>query len=207
MTWGAAAHVRRRAGRARVPQPRSPALLFLFGVRTTLAKRPPRRCRHDTDTGVGTTFLERRCAHSWTKACTGAPLTIAGMADYTVKNLKNDIEDAAPKFGFSPQLEAHFASGELGCEQGGLSYQRLAPDTRMPFGHKQGKQEELYVIVAGGGRMKLDDDVIDVKQWDAVRVPPQVTRSFDAGPDGLELIAFGAPQTGPGDAEIIAGWW
>lgn len=128
------------------------------------------------------------------------------MADYTLTNLKQ-IEDAAPKFGLSPNLEARFARDELALKRSGVSYQRLAPGFRVPFGHKHAEQEELYVILSGNGRLKLDDEIVDVRQWDVVRVPKETTRNFEAGPDGLELLAFGAPNTGPQDAETTPGWW
>jgi len=128
------------------------------------------------------------------------------MAEYTLKNLK-DVEDAAPGFGLSPGLEARFAREPLELENMGISYQRLAPDFRGPFGHRHKTQEEVYVVLSGGGRIKLEDEVVDLRQWDAVRVPKDTTRAFEAGPDGLELLAIGAPSTGPGDAEIEQDWW
>ena len=128
------------------------------------------------------------------------------MSDYTIKNLK-DVDDAALKFGLSPNLEARFARDPLELEQLGLSYQRLAPNFRVPFAHKHGTQEEVYVVVSGGGRVKIDDEVHDVRQWDAVRVAPGTMRNFEAGPDGMELIAIGAPKTPPGDADTVQGWW
>jgi len=127
------------------------------------------------------------------------------MADYTIQNLKA-LEDSAVGHGLSPQLEARFAKGPLECEQSGLSYQRLAPDFR-GFGHSHKTQEEIYVIVSGGGRVKLPDGVHELRQWDAVRVAPGTKRGFAAGPDGLELLAFGAPYTGSGDAELDPAWW
>ena len=129
------------------------------------------------------------------------------MSSFTVRNLK-EIEDQAPKFGLSPSLEARFARAPLGCEQTGLSYQRVAPNFRIPFGHKHGGQEEIYVLVTGSGKMKLEDDVVDVRQWDAVRVPAGTIRGVEAGPDGAELLAFGGPTGGkPNDAEMVPGWW
>jgi mannose-6-phosphate isomerase-like protein (cupin superfamily) len=129
---------------------------------------------------------------------------------YTKVNLKQDVKDSAQDFGFAPNLEARFATGALELQQSGLSYQRLAPDFRMPFGHRQKQQEELYVVVSGGGRMKLDDEIVEIGQWDAIRVPPDVMRSFEAGPDGAEILAVGAPNTGPNsndDVEMTPGWW
>jgi mannose-6-phosphate isomerase-like protein (cupin superfamily) len=128
------------------------------------------------------------------------------MAGYQLENLK-DVEDSAPKFGLAPKLEARFARAALGLERSGLSYQRLAPNFRIPFGHKHEQQEEVYIVVSGGGRMKLDDEIVELRQWDAVRVAAETTRNFEAGPEGAELIVFGAPATPPGDGEMTPGWW
>lgn len=128
------------------------------------------------------------------------------MSGYTIANLK-DIEDSAVKFGYSPDLESRFARKALETEQVGLSYQRLAPNVRGPFGHRHNQQEELYVVVGGGGRVKLDDETRDLKLWDAVRVAPQTARCFEAGPDGLELLAFGEGTGGPEDADVLPNWW
>jgi uncharacterized cupin superfamily protein len=128
------------------------------------------------------------------------------MADYTVVNLK-EVEDQAPKFGLSPQLEMRMARVALGLQNSGVSYQRLAPNLRLPFGHKHKNQEEIYVLVGGDARIKLDDEVVDLKPFDAVRVAKDTMRGFEAGPDGAEFIAIGAPNTGPGDADTVQGWW
>jgi mannose-6-phosphate isomerase-like protein (cupin superfamily) len=129
------------------------------------------------------------------------------MTDFTIKNLKRDVEDAAPKFGMAPDVEARFANSEMETSRLGISYQRLAPDARLPFGHKHSAQEEIYVVLEGSGRVKLDDELRDVTQWDAVRVGPDTVRSFEAGPEGLALLAVGAPFEGANDAELIPGWW
>jgi mannose-6-phosphate isomerase-like protein (cupin superfamily) len=129
------------------------------------------------------------------------------MSDYTIKNLKGDVEDAAPNFGLSPELEARFARKTLECKQTGVSYERLAPNVRTGFGHKHANQEEIYVVISGGGRVKIEDDVNDVRQWDAVRVGPSTMREFEAGSDGLEVIAFGAPTSDEDDSELVPGWW
>jgi mannose-6-phosphate isomerase-like protein (cupin superfamily) len=130
------------------------------------------------------------------------------MADYTVKNLK-DVEDQAPKFGLSPGLEARFAREPLDLGGSGVSYQRLAPNFRVPFGHRHKTQEEVYVLVSGTARIKLDDEVIGLEPWDAVRVAKETMRCFEAGPEGAELIAFGAggPGAGLDDAEMTPDWW
>jgi mannose-6-phosphate isomerase-like protein (cupin superfamily) len=132
------------------------------------------------------------------------------MSDYTVKNLKEDVEDMAPDFGLAPNMEARFATRQMGLENGGVGYERLEPGFRVPFGHRHKTQEEVYVILSGSGRVKLDDDIVDVKPWDVVRVPGNVTRNFEAGPDGLEILAFGAPHAGEdpqSEAEMEPGWW
>jgi mannose-6-phosphate isomerase-like protein (cupin superfamily) len=129
------------------------------------------------------------------------------MPDYTKLNLKRDVHDMAPKFGLSPGLESRFARNQLGLERSGFSYFKIAPGYRMPFGHRHDEQEELYVIAAGSARLKLDDEVLDLEQWDAVRIPTGVIRGIEGGPDGAELLAFGAPNTDNKDAEMLPGWW
>jgi len=129
------------------------------------------------------------------------------MADFTKLNLKEDVEDQAPNFGLAPHLEARMARVALGMENGGLSYQRLAPNFRVPFGHRHNQQEEVYVVVGGSMRAKLEDEVVEMGPWDALRVHKETMRGFEAGPEGVEIIAFGAPNTGPGDGDIHQGWW
>ena len=129
------------------------------------------------------------------------------MSDYTHINLKEDVDDQAPNFGLSPNLEARMARVPLGLENSGLSYLRMAPGFRIPFGHKHKQQEEVYVLVNGSARIKIEDEVRELKQWDAVRLHRATVRGFEAGDDGAEFIAIGAPNTGPGDADMIQNWW
>ncbi len=129
------------------------------------------------------------------------------MSGYTKLNLREDVENSAEKFGMGDVLEAHFVRDDLDATQFGLSLQLLKPNQRMPFGHTHNQQEEVYVFVGGSGRLKLDDEILDVGRWDAVRIAPEVTRAVEAGPDGLELVAFGAPNVGLGDANQEMGWW
>jgi mannose-6-phosphate isomerase-like protein (cupin superfamily) len=129
------------------------------------------------------------------------------MAAYTKVNLKEDVDDQAPNFGLAPDLEARMARVPLELEHSGISYQRLAPNFRVPFAHRHKTQEEIYVVVSGSMRVKLEDEIVELKQWDAVRVPKETMRGFEAGSEGVELIAVGAPHTGPGDAEVEQEWW
>ena len=128
------------------------------------------------------------------------------MAGYTTLNLK-DVEDQAPNFGLSPDLEARMARVPLELEQFGLSYQRIAPNFRLPFAHKHKNQEEAYVVISGSMRAKVGDDIVELGQWDVLRVDKDTVRGFEAGPEGAEVIAVGAPNTGPGDAETMNDWW
>jgi mannose-6-phosphate isomerase-like protein (cupin superfamily) len=107
----------------------------------------------------------------------------------------------------SPDLEFRSARVPLEMENAGVSYLRVAPNFRMPFGHQHNVQEEVYVLVNGSAKLKLDDDVIDLKPLDAVRIHRETMRNIEGGPEGAELIAFGAPNTGPGDAPMTQGWW
>ena len=128
------------------------------------------------------------------------------MPDYTIVNLR-EVEDMAPRFGYAPHVESRFARRPLGLARSGLSYFRLEPGYRLPFGHRHGEQEEVYLVISGGARLKLEDEIIELGPWDAVRVPGPVTRGMEAGPEGAEIIAFGAPNTDNKDAEMEMGWW
>ena len=129
---------------------------------------------------------------------------------FTLRNLREDLEDLGSNFDGSPDLEFRHASKALGLERCGLSYQRLPPDYRFPIGHTHKAQEEVYVVVRGSGRMKLDDEIIELRGWDAVRVAPGTWRGYEAGPDGLEILVIGAPNLGEDPREDVEGerdWW
>jgi mannose-6-phosphate isomerase-like protein (cupin superfamily) len=128
------------------------------------------------------------------------------VAAYTVVNLM-EVEDQAPKFGYAPNLESRFARKSLELENSGLSHYRVAPGYRVPFGHRHAEQEEIYLVVSGSALVKLDDEILELAQWDAVRIPAGVMRSFGAGPNGAEILAFGAPNTDNADIEMEQDWW
>ena len=123
---------------------------------------------------------------------------------YTLKKL-TDVKDSAAEFGYGHIQEARFAGKDLGASDTGIALERIKPNQRVPFGHRHENAEEIYVVIAGSGRAKLDDEIIELGALDALRVAPTVTRCFEAGPDGLELLAFGPHHKG--DGEIIQGWW
>jgi mannose-6-phosphate isomerase-like protein (cupin superfamily) len=127
------------------------------------------------------------------------------MSHHTKKNLR-EVENMAPKFGMPAELEAHFARGALDGETLGLSLMKLAPGFRIPFGHKHEGQEEVYVVVRGSGRIKVEDEIVEVGEWDAIRFDKNTMRNVEAGPEGIEYLAFGAGDD-PRDAEMVAGWW
>ncbi len=109
---------------------------------------------------------------------------------YTIKNL-TETADSAPKFGLGELGEAHFPREELGAQTVGLAYQVLKPGKRQAFGHRHDKAEEVYVVLSGDGRVRLDDEIVEIKALDAIRVEPGVTRAFEAGADGMAWVAFG----------------
>jgi mannose-6-phosphate isomerase-like protein (cupin superfamily) len=123
---------------------------------------------------------------------------------YTIKNLR-DTKDSAPQFGLDEVGEAHFPREELDAEATGLAYHVLAPSKRHPFGHRHNQAEEIYVILAGGGRMRLDDETIDVGELDAIRVAPAVERGFEAGARGMSVLVFG-PHFEK-DGELLRDFW
>lgn len=126
------------------------------------------------------------------------------MPDYTKVNLR-DVEDFASRFGMPAGLEARFARQALGLRNQGLTLFTLAPGFRIPFGHRHAEQEEAYVVVSGSARVKLEDEIVELAAWDAVRVPPEVARGLEAGPEGAEVIAVGAPAAR--DAEQLPDFW
>jgi mannose-6-phosphate isomerase-like protein (cupin superfamily) len=129
---------------------------------------------------------------------------------FTVRNIKEDLEDIGRAFDGPPDLEFRAATKPLELEQSALSYQQVPPGYRFPYGHTHRTQEEVYVVVRGSGRMKLDDEIVELEEWDAVRVPPGTWRGYEAGPEGLELLVTGAPNLGHdprGDVDGRRGWW
>lgn len=123
---------------------------------------------------------------------------------YAKKNLR-EVEDSAIRFGFADVQEARFARTDLGAEQTGLAFLLVKPDKREAFAHRHRQAEEIYVVLAGSGRVKLDDDLVELAPLDAVRVAPGTARSFEAGPDGLEVLIFG-PRV-EGDGEPVPDFW
>jgi mannose-6-phosphate isomerase-like protein (cupin superfamily) len=116
-----------------------------------------------------------------------------------------DVEDSAA--GRGGDIEARFARSHLDSEHLGVSYFRYGPGFRSPFGHSHREQEEAYVVVSGSGRMKLDDDIIELHPWDVVRVAPEVVRAIEAGAGGLEVIAIGTDRPEEGDGVPLPDWW
>jgi uncharacterized cupin superfamily protein len=125
------------------------------------------------------------------------------MAGYTIKNLK-DVDDSAAS---SSDVEARFARRHLDSRELGVSYLRYAPGYRSKMGHSHREQEEAYVVIAGAGRVKLDDEILELRQWDVLRVAPEVVRAFEGGSNGLELIAVGSARPEDGDGVPVQDWW
>jgi mannose-6-phosphate isomerase-like protein (cupin superfamily) len=126
------------------------------------------------------------------------------MSSYAKVNLL-ELEDSVGDR--APEIEGRFGRTPLGARDIGVSHWRYAPDFQASIGHRHREQEEAYVVVAGSGRMLLDGEVVELGQWDAVRVSPEVVRAFEAGPDGLEVIAVGGPKPEGGDGEPTAVEW
>jgi mannose-6-phosphate isomerase-like protein (cupin superfamily) len=123
---------------------------------------------------------------------------------YTIKNLR-EVEDMAAKHGFGELQEARFPRGDLEAETTGVAYLILRPGKRQPFAHRHEDAEEIYVVLAGSGRIKLDDDIVEVRPLDSIRMSPGVARALEAGPEGIEVLAFGPRHEG--DAEIVQDFW
>jgi mannose-6-phosphate isomerase-like protein (cupin superfamily) len=128
------------------------------------------------------------------------------VSGYTHSKL-GEVEDSAPGMGAGELQESRFATADLGSAHTGVTHHRFRAGARQAFGHRHHHEgaEEVYVVLSGSGRVKLDDDILELVRLDAVRVSPAVTRAFEAGPDGLEVLAFGPHHEG--DGELIPGWW
>jgi mannose-6-phosphate isomerase-like protein (cupin superfamily) len=127
------------------------------------------------------------------------------MSSYTKQNLK-EVENQAPKFDMPEEMDARFARRAIEGETLGLTLMKLAPNFRIPFGHKHEGQEEVYVVVRGSARVKVEDEVVELREWDAIRFDKDTMRNVEAGPEGVEYLAFGAGKD-PTDAEMAPGWW
>ena len=126
------------------------------------------------------------------------------MPNYTLKNLK-EVKDMAADNDWP--IEARFGRNELGSAHLGLSHFKVGPNFRTPFGHRHREQEEIYLVLSGSGQMKLEDETVQLREWDALRVAPEVARAFESGPDGLELLAIGSDRPEGGDGEQIQDFW
>ncbi len=123
---------------------------------------------------------------------------------YTITNL-DETKDSAAEFGLGELGEAHFPREELGCETVGLAYHVLRPGKRQAFGHRHENAEEVYVVLDGGGRIRLEDEVREISRHDAIRVAPPVARAFEAGEQGLTLLVFGPRHEA--DGELLHDFW
>lgn len=127
------------------------------------------------------------------------------MSRYTKANLRN-VENQAPNFGMPAEMEARFARTALGGETFGLSLFTLAPGFRVPFGHKHATQEEVYVVVRGSARIKVEDQIVELGEWDAIRIDKDTMRAVEGGPEGVDYLAFGAGEDSS-EAEMTQDWW
>ena len=118
--------------------------------------------------------------------------------EYSIKNLR-EVDDVASRFGFSEVQEARFARKDLGSETIGLAFHIVKPNCRQAFAHRHEQAEEIYVVLSGTGRVKLDDDVREIRPMDAIRVAPPVARAFAADAEGLELLVFGPRHESDGE--------
>jgi mannose-6-phosphate isomerase-like protein (cupin superfamily) len=126
------------------------------------------------------------------------------MPNYTVKNFR-DVDNSAGDRG--PEFEARFARKHLDSDHLGVSYFRYPENFKVSMGHRHREQEEAYVVVEGSGRMRLDDEIIELRQWDVIRVAPSVVRAFEGGPQGLAVIAIGSDRPEGGDGERVENFW
>ena len=129
------------------------------------------------------------------------------MADYTKQNLRDEVEDMGPQFGYGGDMQARFGRKPLGLANSGVSYFKLAPGFRVPFGHTHAEQEEVYVVLSGSARVKAGDEIVELAELDAIRLPAGLAHGMEAGSDGAEMLALGAPNTDNKDVEMLQDFW
>jgi len=117
----------------------------------------------------------------------------------------DDLEDLLPKYGMAELGEARYVREDVGAQGIGISHYRMNPGKRTGFGHRHKEAEEMYVVLNGSGRVKVDDEIVDLRARDVVRVAPAAVREFEAGPQGMELLATGTHVEG--DGEMLQNWW
>jgi mannose-6-phosphate isomerase-like protein (cupin superfamily) len=125
------------------------------------------------------------------------------MPDWAKTNFGR-LRDMSPR---GAPMQWKLARNAMRSRELGVSRFTYEPGVRMPFGHSHREQEEAYVVVAGSGRAKLDDEVVELTAWDVLRVAPAVVRSFEAGPEGLDLICIGGRRPKGGDTERFPDFW
>ena len=128
------------------------------------------------------------------------------MTPYTTKNLR-DVDDMAPQFGLDAVQESRFATRDLGAENTGVALMAVKPGRRQGLAHRHDDAEEVYVVVSGSGRIKLDDEIVELGPLDAVRIAPSVVRAVEAGPDGIEYLAFGPRHDRDGETFPPEDFW
>ena len=127
------------------------------------------------------------------------------MSAYAIVNLKEEVEDSLAERALG--MEGRFARKHLESEHLGVSYLRYSPGVRSSSAHSHREQEEAYVVISGSGRVRLDDEIRELRRWDVVRVSPTTVRAFEAGDDGLELIAIGSDRPDGGDGVLVDPAW
>jgi mannose-6-phosphate isomerase-like protein (cupin superfamily) len=126
-------------------------------------------------------------------------------APYTHRNIA-EVEDSAKKYGFDETQETRFPREDLDAEQTGFAHHQFKPGKRQSFGHRHNDAEEVYLVVSGSGRINLDGELLELKRLDVIRVSPGVMRAFEAGDEGLEILAFGTHHS-EDRGEVVPGWW
>jgi mannose-6-phosphate isomerase-like protein (cupin superfamily) len=117
----------------------------------------------------------------------------------------DDVTDLAAQYGMGEIGEARYLREDVGAERLGMSLYRMNPGKRSGFGHRHREAEEMYIVLSGSGRVKIDDEILDLRPLDVVRVAPASVREFEAGPDGMHLLAAG--EHVKDDGELLQGWW
>jgi quercetin dioxygenase-like cupin family protein len=101
----------------------------------------------------------------------------------------NDVE------GTGPGGAVKFLRRELGVEAFGINWFELPPNAEgREHDETDSGHEEVNVVVRGSGVYRIDGEEVPVRAGTFLRFDPETTRCPVAGPDGMTLLAVGAPR-------------
>jgi uncharacterized cupin superfamily protein len=116
---------------------------------------------------------------------------------------------AEARFGLpESEFELRILRGVLGCEHVGVSYLRFGPGWRLTVGHRHpGGGEEVYVLVEGSARIKIEEQILHMHAPSAVRVRGDQFRAIRADSDMTAVLVAAGTIDDPSATEFAPNFW